>query len=101
MKKNLLKFKVILGTAFLAVLITFTGAQAQQGLMVKGARYTMSIEPPITMRAKGFDYDHQIQVALPATYNAQPEKKIPGLVGHRRTSRVPLDCGHPRRLRHG
>ena len=43
------------------------------------ARYMMSIEDPMTMKSKDFDWDHQILVALPATYEALPEKSYPVL----------------------
>lgn len=48
-------------------------------LMTEGARYTMSYEPPVSLRAAGFDWDHQLSVALPATYGALPEKSYPVL----------------------
>lgn len=44
-----------------------------------GARCTMSIEPAVTMRAPAFDWDHEIQVALPASYGAAPDKHYPVL----------------------
>lgn len=44
-----------------------------------GARCTMSIEPPVTMRAAAFDWDYEIQVALPASYRAMPGKHYPVL----------------------
>jgi len=44
-----------------------------------GARYAMSHEPPVMMRAHGFEYDHEILVALPATYDVNPGKRYPVL----------------------
>ena len=42
-----------------------------------GARCTMSIEPAVAMRATAFDWDYEVQVALPASYRVMPEKRYP------------------------
>jgi hypothetical protein len=65
----------------IATLSLLTGSEvaAQQHLMVPNAHYAMSQEPPIAMRAEGYDSDHEILVALPATYGALPDKKYPVL----------------------
>lgn len=47
--------------------------------MQPGARCTMSIEPAVTMRTAAFDWDYEIQVALPASYRAMPGKRYPVL----------------------
>jgi predicted alpha/beta superfamily hydrolase len=44
-----------------------------------GAPCTMSIEPPVTMRAAAFDWGHEIQVALPPSYGVSPEARYPVL----------------------
>jgi len=44
-----------------------------------GARCTMSIEPPVAMRTAAFDWDYQIQVALPASYGVKPDRRYPVL----------------------
>lgn len=44
-----------------------------------GARCAMSIEPAFAMRADAFDWDYEIQVALPASYGAVPDKHYPVL----------------------
>ena len=44
-----------------------------------GARCTMSIEPAMAIRAAAFDWDHEIQVALPASYGVMPDKSYPVL----------------------
>ena len=62
-----------------ALLLGVESAPAQQHLMTEGAHYAMSQEPPIYLRADGYDYDHEILVALPATYQAQPDKLYPVL----------------------
>jgi hypothetical protein len=47
--------------------------------MQPGARYTMSIEPPVAMRTAAFDWDYEVQVALPASYGVMPDKRYPVL----------------------
>jgi predicted alpha/beta superfamily hydrolase len=44
-----------------------------------GARCTMSIEPAISLRTAAFDWDYEVQVALPASYGIMPEKRYPVL----------------------
>jgi predicted alpha/beta superfamily hydrolase len=44
-----------------------------------GARYTISIEPAVAMRAAAFDWDYEVQVALPASYGVMPDKHYPVL----------------------
>jgi uncharacterized protein len=44
-----------------------------------GARYTMSLEPPVVVRTAAFDWDYEVQVALPASYDAMPGKRYPVL----------------------
>ena len=44
-----------------------------------GARCTMSIEPAVAMRTAAFDWDYEVQVALPASYGVAPEKAYPVL----------------------
>ena len=56
-----------------------TPAMAQDHLMVEGAHYAMSQVEPIYMRAEGYEYDHEVLIALPATYDAQPDKEYPVL----------------------
>ena len=43
------------------------------------ARCTMSIEPAITMRTAAFDWDYEVQVALPASYGVTPDQRYPVL----------------------
>jgi uncharacterized protein len=45
----------------------------------QGARYTMSIEPAVAMRTAAFDWDYEVQVALPASYGVMPDKHYPVL----------------------
>lgn len=44
-----------------------------------GARYTMSIEPAFARRTAAFDWDYEVQVALPASYGVMPDKRYPVL----------------------
>lgn len=44
-----------------------------------GSRYTMSIEPAVAMRTAAFDWDYEVQVALPASYGVKPDKSYPVL----------------------
>ncbi|MFV3074956.1 alpha/beta hydrolase [Niveispirillum fermenti] len=44
-----------------------------------GARCAMSIEPAIAMPAAAFGWDYEVQVALPASYHAMPDKHYPVL----------------------
>jgi predicted alpha/beta superfamily hydrolase len=44
-----------------------------------GARCTMSIEPAISMRTAAFDWDYEVQVALPASYGVTEGKLYPVL----------------------
>jgi predicted alpha/beta superfamily hydrolase len=47
--------------------------------MQPGSRCTMSIEPAVTMRTAAFDWDYEVQVALPASYGVMPDKHYPVL----------------------
>jgi predicted alpha/beta superfamily hydrolase len=44
-----------------------------------GARYSVSVEPAVTMRTAAFDWDYEVQVALPASYGIMPDKHYPVL----------------------
>lgn len=44
-----------------------------------GARCTMAIEPPQSVRTAAFDWDYEVQVALPASYSVRPDKHYPVL----------------------
>lgn len=43
-----------------------------------GSRYTMSVEPPLAIRTAAFDWDYDVQVALPASYGVT-QKSYPVL----------------------
>jgi predicted alpha/beta superfamily hydrolase len=47
--------------------------------MKPGARYTMSIEPTRTVRTAAFDWDYDVEVALPPSYRVAPDKHYPVL----------------------
>ncbi len=55
-----------------------TWAQPSQ-IAVDGAHYAMSQLPAMRFRAEGYDYDHEVLVALPATYGALPDRRYPVL----------------------
>ncbi len=60
----------------LAGLLLCCAAWAQPNkVSVEGAHYAMSQLAPMRFRAEGYDYDHEVLVALPATYGALPEKR--------------------------
>ena len=66
-------------TAF-ACLLTCCAAWAQPNqIRVEGAHYAMTQLPAMRFRAEGYDYDHEVLVALPATYDALPDKRYPVL----------------------
>lgn len=72
--------------AFLAALAWVLPLSAEEEMpatvparMMPGANYAMTVEPPILMRSQHFDYDHEIRVALPATYGVEPEREYPVL----------------------
>ena len=41
--------------------------------------YAMSWEEPAQVRAEGYDYDHEVLVALPPSYHVSPERSYPVL----------------------
>ncbi len=41
--------------------------------------YAMSWEEPAQFRAEGYDYDHEVLIALPPSYHASPERSYPVL----------------------
>jgi predicted alpha/beta superfamily hydrolase len=46
---------------------------------IPGARANMEILQPFSVRSEGFGYAHQVTVALPASYAAQPDRSFPVL----------------------
>ena len=65
--------------------LAIPGAAASQdagGSAAEPARvvpYAMSWEEPIAVRAEGYDYDHEVLVALPPSYHVSPERSYPVL----------------------
>ncbi len=67
-------------TAAVAGVLACCAAWGQQNqLLVEGAHYAMTQLPAMQYRAEGYDYDHEVLVALPATYDALPDKRYPVL----------------------
>ena len=46
---------------------------------IPGARVNMDILQPFSLQSKAFPYPHQVTVALPASYAAQPKRAYPVL----------------------
>jgi enterochelin esterase-like enzyme len=46
---------------------------------VEGARANMDLLPPVAFRSASFDYAHELTIALPASYAAQPKRRYPVL----------------------
>lgn len=66
----------------LLVVASMSGAAAlanPQLATIPSARANMALQEPVSVRAATFDYDHQITVALPASYDAQPGRTYPVL----------------------
>ena len=56
-----------------------TIAMPMQDYMRPGGRYTMDIQPSTAVHSTVFGWDYEVQVALPASYGAMPEKSYPVL----------------------
>lgn len=54
-----------------------TGASAGEPAQV--VPYAMSWEQPTYVRAEGYDYDHEVLIALPQSYHVSPERSYPVL----------------------
>lgn len=66
-------------TAVACVLACCAAWGQQNQLLVEGAHYAMTQLPAMQFRAEGYDYDHEVLVAVPATYDALPDKRYPVL----------------------
>ncbi|MFD0738476.1 alpha/beta hydrolase [Lysobacter koreensis] len=69
---------------WIAALLWLAGACAPawanpQLATVPGARANMDVLQPFNVQSKDFTYPHQVTVALPASYAAQPERRYPVL----------------------
>ena len=77
---SLFKFRVVLLIASLSFVGIPTSAVANpQIATIPGARANMNVLAPRGFQSKAFSYEHQLTVALPAGYAAQPERKYPVL----------------------
>ena len=56
-----------------------TASQTIQEMTSSAAPYAMSHEPPMRVRAEGYDYDHEVLIALPASYSVSPDRSYPVL----------------------
>ncbi|MXV94361.1 MAG: hypothetical protein F4Z92_00440, partial [Gemmatimonadetes bacterium] len=65
--------------------LTIPGSAASQDTGASNAEpgrvvpYAMSWEEPISVRAEGFDYDHEVLIALPQSHHVSPERSYPVL----------------------
>ena len=66
------------------VLLAFSGCSATalanpQTATIPGARANMDVLPARSFQGEAFSYKHQVTVALPASYAAQPDRQYPVL----------------------
>ena len=73
-----LRFRSLAG--LLCILGVCASASANPQLAaVPGSRVNMEVLEPFSVQSKAFSYPHQVTVALPASYSAQPGKRFPVL----------------------
>jgi len=78
--RTLSKFDVRSFLAMLLIVSYSTSVVADpQIASVPGARVNMDVLSPQSVQSKAFSYEHQVTVALPATYAAQPQRAYPVL----------------------
>ncbi len=78
--RTLSKFDVRSFLAILLIVSYSTSVVADpQIASVPGARVNMDVLSPQSVQSKAFSYEHQVTVALPATYAAQPQRAYPVL----------------------
>lgn len=72
-----------LGRALIAVGLLFSlhspALSNPQLATVAGARANMDLLAPVPFQSKAFAYPHELTIALPATYAAQPQRRYPVL----------------------
>lgn len=61
------------------LLISVSAWANPQLATVPGARVNMDVQPPVSFQSSAFSYKHQVTVALPASYAAQPNRAYPVL----------------------
>ncbi|PWK47303.1 alpha/beta hydrolase [Pleionea mediterranea] len=78
--KSLLTYRlfIVLGLVSIAVIPMLAQANPQLAT-IPGARANMEILPSNSFQSKAFSYEHQVTVALPASYRVQPERTYPVL----------------------
>jgi len=59
--------------------VAVPAAANPQLALVEGARVNMDLLAPARVRGQAFAYDHEITIALPASYAAQPRREYPVL----------------------
>ena len=66
-------------------------SEADLGRMMQDTAtpYSMASEPPLSFRAEGYDYDHEVLVSLPPSHSVAPDRSYPvvwamdGVLAHR------------------
>jgi predicted alpha/beta superfamily hydrolase len=75
-----LKFRLLSNIALLGIVGISASALANpQTATIPGARANMHVLPARSFQSEAFSYKHQVTVALPASYAAQPERAYPVL----------------------
>lgn len=76
----LLNLRLLSGIALLGIVGISAPALANpQTATIPGARANMDVLPARSFRSEAFPYEHQVTVALPASYTAQPRRTYPVL----------------------
>lgn len=77
---SLLKLRTLSSMALLSIVgISVSALANPQTAAIPGARANMDVLPPRSFQSEAFPYAHQVTVALPASYAAQPERAYPVL----------------------
>lgn len=78
--KSFLTLRLFSILGLLSIVVIPAPASANPQLAaIPGARANMDILPPRSFQSEAFPYEHQVTVALPASYAAQPERAYPVL----------------------
>lgn len=75
---KLAALRIVLGIALTLVCATYAAANPQLAA-IPGARANMDLLPPVRFQSKQFEYAHELTIALPASYAAQPKRSYPVL----------------------
>lgn len=70
--------RILIGVTLMLGLAPPAAANPQLAT-IPGARVNMDLLPPISFQSKAFAYRHELTIALPASYAAQPQRTYPVL----------------------